>query len=60
MLLPLVDPASVLGEGVQLIVSDEVGFEVLLPVAHTLGLSDLMKRNERRLLLRQILVELFI
>ena len=36
VLLPLVDPASVLGEGIQLIVSDEVGFKVLFPVANTL------------------------
>ena len=33
---PLVDPAPVLGEGVKLVVGDEVGLQVLLPVANTL------------------------
>ncbi len=34
--LPLVDPAAVLREGVQLVVGDEVGLEVLLPISDTL------------------------
>ena len=37
---PLVDPASVLGEGVELVVGDEVGLQILLPVAHTLQWID--------------------
>ena len=34
--LPLVDPTAVLGEGIQLVVGDEIGLEVLLPVPDTL------------------------
>ncbi len=36
---PLVDPAAVFGEGIQLIVGDKIGLQVLLPVPNTLKID---------------------
>lgn len=35
---PLVHPTPILGEGIQLVIGDEVRFEILLPVANALQL----------------------
>ncbi len=37
--VPLVDPAAVFGEGIQLIVGDKIGLQVLLPVPNTLQID---------------------